>query len=227
MGVGNQEIEYIRMLIVEVAKSFNAQSLKMTDAKLKVGAEATGQQNRVRVFCHSVNNDTIRRSIDWVVKHYIDDHFLNAVKYITLSNLFQDGFDVESEESGGVENMGDAKRSNTEIDPINFTPSWSSMTLQSGISKKFSDMMFKGGTPPPLQGLNDVNNGGNMTTKEFAYWLQGFFEISNPDMLDSRQTQIIKDHLDLVFDKKTPSNEVPYVTNQQFSVEWNEVNPSC
>lgn len=29
-------------------------------------------------------------------------------------------------------------------------------------------------------------------------------EISNPDELDATQTQIIKDHLALVFDKKTP-----------------------
>lgn len=43
-----------------------------------------------------------------------------------------------------------------------------------------------------------------MTTDQFAFWLQGFIEIENPTKLDEKQTQIIKDHLKLVFDKKTP-----------------------
>jgi hypothetical protein len=44
----------------------------------------------------------------------------------------------------------------------------------------------------------------NMTTEQFTYWLQGFMEVANPTTLDEIQTQIIKDHLDLVFDKQTP-----------------------
>ena len=43
-----------------------------------------------------------------------------------------------------------------------------------------------------------------MTPENFTYWLQGFFEISNPNKLDETQVQIIKDHLDLVFNKVTP-----------------------
>ena len=43
-----------------------------------------------------------------------------------------------------------------------------------------------------------------MTSEQFTYWLQGFMEISNPTTLDEKQTQIIKDHLALVFDKQTP-----------------------
>ena len=43
-----------------------------------------------------------------------------------------------------------------------------------------------------------------MTTEQFTYWLQGFMEVANPTTLDETQTQIIKDHLDLVFDKQTP-----------------------
>jgi hypothetical protein len=45
-----------------------------------------------------------------------------------------------------------------------------------------------------------------MNSLEFAYWLQGFFEISkisNLQSLDETQVQIIKEHLDLVFEKKT------------------------
>ncbi len=47
-----------------------------------------------------------------------------------------------------------------------------------------------------------------MTSNEFTYWLQGFFEISkaaNVKELDEVQTQIIKDHLELVFKKETPN----------------------
>jgi hypothetical protein len=43
-----------------------------------------------------------------------------------------------------------------------------------------------------------------MTPEQFTYWLQGFMEISNPTTLDEIQTQIIKDHLALVFNKQTP-----------------------
>lgn len=47
-----------------------------------------------------------------------------------------------------------------------------------------------------------------MTPDQFVYWLQGFFEISetiNVKELNAEQTQIIKDHLQLVFKKETPS----------------------
>ena len=43
-----------------------------------------------------------------------------------------------------------------------------------------------------------------MDTTSFCYWLQGYFEISGSNMLSSKQAQIIKDHLDLVFNKVTP-----------------------
>lgn len=38
-----------------------------------------------------------------------------------------------------------------------------------------------------------------MTSRDFAYWLQGFFEINNPSTIGQNQTEIIKRHLDLVF----------------------------
>jgi hypothetical protein len=43
-----------------------------------------------------------------------------------------------------------------------------------------------------------------MTSQDFAYWLHGFFEISDSNKLTEKQVQIIKDHLDLVFKKVTP-----------------------
>lgn len=38
-----------------------------------------------------------------------------------------------------------------------------------------------------------------MTSRDFAYWLQGFFEVSNPKTIDESQTEQIKKHLALVF----------------------------
>jgi len=43
-----------------------------------------------------------------------------------------------------------------------------------------------------------------MSPQDFAYWLQGFFELSGSESLSPRQVQVIKDHLSLVFDKQTP-----------------------
>lgn len=43
-----------------------------------------------------------------------------------------------------------------------------------------------------------------MTTEQFAYWLQGFFEIQGAKEVTPTQVQIIKDHLALVFNKVTP-----------------------
>ena len=42
-----------------------------------------------------------------------------------------------------------------------------------------------------------------MNYEQFAIWLHGFLEISNAETIDKNQTQIIKDHLALLFDKKT------------------------
>ena len=44
-----------------------------------------------------------------------------------------------------------------------------------------------------------------MTAEQFTYWLQGFMEINDPETLTRRETQIIKDHLALVFKKETPN----------------------
>jgi hypothetical protein len=43
-----------------------------------------------------------------------------------------------------------------------------------------------------------------MDTTTFCYWLKGFFEISDTNKLNEKQVQIIRDHLDLVFNKVTP-----------------------
>ena len=38
-----------------------------------------------------------------------------------------------------------------------------------------------------------------MTSRDFAYWLQGYFEVSNPKTIGEKETEMIKKHLNLVF----------------------------
>jgi hypothetical protein len=38
-----------------------------------------------------------------------------------------------------------------------------------------------------------------MTSRDFAYWLQGYFEISEPKTISEKETTMIKKHLALVF----------------------------
>ena len=38
-----------------------------------------------------------------------------------------------------------------------------------------------------------------MKAENFVYWLQGFLELANPEKLDEKQVQMIKNHLNLVF----------------------------
>ena len=45
-----------------------------------------------------------------------------------------------------------------------------------------------------------------MNAKDFAFWLQGFVEMNPNAMPTLTQWQTIKDHLKLVFDKRTPNN---------------------
>jgi hypothetical protein len=38
-----------------------------------------------------------------------------------------------------------------------------------------------------------------MTSRDFAYWLQGFFEIAKPETISAEQLTMIKNHLAMVF----------------------------
>jgi hypothetical protein len=40
-----------------------------------------------------------------------------------------------------------------------------------------------------------------MTEREFCYWLQGLFEVGKPETLNADQTEMIRQHLGLVFDR--------------------------
>ena len=55
-----------------------------------------------------------------------------------------------------------------------------------------------------------------MTAEQFVYWLQGFMEVANPETISKSETQVIKDHLKLVFDKQTPDR----LTNAPVSIPF-------
>ena len=38
-----------------------------------------------------------------------------------------------------------------------------------------------------------------MTSRDFCYWLQGLFELGNPESLTPGQIQVIRNHLNMVF----------------------------
>ncbi len=38
-----------------------------------------------------------------------------------------------------------------------------------------------------------------MTSRDFAFWLQGYFEVANPIKIGEEETEMIKKHLNLVF----------------------------
>lgn len=38
-----------------------------------------------------------------------------------------------------------------------------------------------------------------MTSRDFAYWLMGYFEVADTEQIGPKETQIIKNHLALVF----------------------------
>lgn len=49
-----------------------------------------------------------------------------------------------------------------------------------------------------------------MTSRDFCYWLQGFFEIGGIEALTAKQTEIVQRHLALVF-----KHEIDPATNAQ------------
>lgn len=56
-----------------------------------------------------------------------------------------------------------------------------------------------------------------MSPESFTYWLQGFVEISESNAVpNEKQWLMIKDHLKLVFDKKTPDRS-------QQPLDWNTI----
>lgn len=52
-----------------------------------------------------------------------------------------------------------------------------------------------------------------MTERDFVYWLQGYLELSDKENIpgfSETQVQIIKDHIKIVLEKKTPNRMTGY-----------------
>lgn len=45
-----------------------------------------------------------------------------------------------------------------------------------------------------------------MNERDFFYWLQGFFELAGTNTLSEKQVEMIKEHMTLVAEKKTPTS---------------------
>jgi hypothetical protein len=61
-----------------------------------------------------------------------------------------------------------------------------------------------------------------MTSRDFAYWLKGHFELSDSDSLSSEQIAIIKNHLDMVFVHEID----PSMGNQEHQEKLNMIHNS-
>jgi hypothetical protein len=46
-----------------------------------------------------------------------------------------------------------------------------------------------------------------MSPENFVYWLQGFLELTDEKELHEHQIDLIRSHIKLVLDKKTPEKE--------------------
>lgn len=69
-----------------------------------------------------------------------------------------------------------------------------------------------------------------MNYEQFAIWLHGFLEISNAEEINKEQTQIIRDHLALLFEKKTPDRSNKKEDNslehlKKLAEEWEKRRP--
>lgn len=61
-----------------------------------------------------------------------------------------------------------------------------------------------------------------MTSRDFCYWLQGYFEISEPKEINKEQTEMIKKHLALVFKHEID----PSMGDEKHQIVLNEIHNS-
>lgn len=61
-----------------------------------------------------------------------------------------------------------------------------------------------------------------MTSRDFAYWLQGYFEISDVKTIGEKETEIIKKHLNLVFKHEID----PSMGDEKHQQELNNIHSS-
>lgn len=64
-----------------------------------------------------------------------------------------------------------------------------------------------------------------MTNEQFAYWLQGYAEICGTEP-NAEQWQVIKDHLQTVFQKTTPVRGMPNSIGQPIAWPTDKVKTS-
>lgn len=58
-----------------------------------------------------------------------------------------------------------------------------------------------------------------MTSQNFAYWLQGYFEVAQPKEIGANETKMIKQHLALVFKHEID----PEMGDEQHQAELNAI----
>ena len=58
----------------------------------------------------------------------------------------------------------------------------------------------------------------SMTPEQFIYWLQGMLETKDTNKLTEKQVQQIRDHLGIVFTKRTP--DITVTTPQKINVPY-------
>lgn len=58
-----------------------------------------------------------------------------------------------------------------------------------------------------------------MTSRDFAFWLQGFFEVAEPKIIGEKETDMIKKHLNLVFKHEID----PSMGGQEHQLELNQI----
>lgn len=58
-----------------------------------------------------------------------------------------------------------------------------------------------------------------MTSRDFAFWLQGYLEVSEPKTISEKETTIIKKHLALVFKHEID----PSMGDDKHQIELNKI----
>lgn len=58
-----------------------------------------------------------------------------------------------------------------------------------------------------------------MTSRDFVYWLQGYFELNNPSSIGEKETDLIKRHLALVFKHEID----PSMGDEQHQQQLNDI----
>lgn len=58
-----------------------------------------------------------------------------------------------------------------------------------------------------------------MTSRDFAFWLQGYFEVAQPKQIGTNETLMIKRHLELVFKHEID----PSMGNEKHQQVLNEI----